>query len=251
MSTAAFVAKAVLSALLLPPTNGLVLIVAGACWLRRRPWLGRGLIGTGVLLIYALSTPLVANALMRALEPAPLAPAALKQADAIVCLGGGKRFGAYDEPGGEAVNNATLVRLRYCARLARQSGLPLLVSGGAPVGGVPEAMLMARVLNDEFGVPVRWVESASDDTLDNARLSARMLLPQHRRIVLVSQAWHLPRAAPAFAAAGFAVTPAGTDYANREPFGPLSLLPKDRALYASSVALRELVGLVWYSIGRG
>ncbi|BCL75516.1 hypothetical protein JHS3_12520 [Jeongeupia sp. HS-3] len=236
MPAPAFLAKAALSALLLPPTNGLILILAGAYWLRRRPWLGRSLIGAGVLLIYALSTPLLANALMRRLEPPPLAPAALAQADAIVCLGGGKRFGAYDESGGEAVNNATLVRLRYCARLARQSKLPVLVSGGAPLGGIAEATLMARTLNDDFGVQARWVESSSDDTLDNAKLSARLLLPAHRRIVLVSQAWHLRRAAPAFTTAGFAVTPAGTDYANREPFSALSLLPKDRALYASSTA---------------
>ncbi|WP_432720879.1 YdcF family protein [Jeongeupia wiesaeckerbachi] len=251
MPAAAFVAKAAISTLLLPPTNGLILILIGLCCLRRRPWLGRSLVGAGLLSIYALSTPLVANALMRTLEPAPVSAKALAESDAIVCLGGGKRFGAYDEPGGEAVNNATLVRLRYCARLARQSGLPVLVSGGAPVGGVPEARLMAAALHDDFGVTARWVEAGSDDTADNARLSAQMLLPQYRRIALVSQAWHLPRAAQAYRTAGFDVRPAGTDYANREPFSVLSLLPKDRALYASSVAMRELVGLLWYNIRRG
>ncbi|WP_189460564.1 YdcF family protein [Jeongeupia chitinilytica] len=228
----------------------MLLILAGAYWLRRRPWPGRILIGTGAALIYALSMPLVANALMGTVEPAPLADAALADSDAIVCLGGGKRFGAYDEPGGEAINNATLVRLRYCARLARKSGLPVLVSGGAPLGGVAEARLMAASLHDDFGVTARWVEAASDDTRDNATLSARILLPRHRRITLVSQAWHLPRATQAYRDAGFTVHPAGTDYANREPFSLLSLLPRSSALHASSVALREITGQVWYNIRR-
>ncbi|MBM3114666.1 YdcF family protein [Jeongeupia naejangsanensis] len=250
MPAPAFIAKAAVSALLLPPTNALILILAGLWCLRRRPWLGRSLIGIGVTSIYLLSTPLLANALMQALEPPPVSAKALAESTAIVCLGGGKRFGAYDEPGGEAVNNATLVRLRYCARLARQSSLPVLVSGGAPVGGIPEAGLMATTLHDDFGITARWVEAGSDDTADNARLSAQMLLPHYRRIILVSQAWHLPRAMQAYRAAGFDVRPAGTDYANREPFSVLSLLPKDRALYASSVAMRELIGQLWYNIRR-
>ncbi|WP_035051861.1 YdcF family protein [Andreprevotia chitinilytica] len=243
-----FLIKNTIAAFLLPPMNGLLLIALGA-WLQpRRKRLGRSLLISGIALLYLLSTQLVANGLTGLLEPAPISAANLRNVDAIVCLGGGKRFGAYDQPAGETVNNATLVRLRYCAQLARASGKPVLVSGGAPIGGIPEADLMAAALREDFQIQPRWIENGSDDTAENARLSARMLLPPQRRIALVSQAWHLPRAEHLFVVAGFEVTPAPTDFANREPFSLLQLLPKAKALYESSLAIHELVGLIWYRL---
>jgi hypothetical protein len=70
-------------------------------------------------------------------------------------LGGGRNRGA-PEWGGESVNSFTLQRLRYAARLARESGLPLYVTGGKPDGGeFAEGTLMAEVLSREFAAPVR------------------------------------------------------------------------------------------------
>jgi uncharacterized SAM-binding protein YcdF (DUF218 family) len=134
-----------------------------------------------------LSLPVVGRALMAPLEThPPITLTQLQAAQAIVILGGGTYFDA-PEYDGDTVGMATLERLRYGARLARTSRLPLLVSGGAPSGGRPEGELMREVLEGEFGVKVRWVEGASRDTAENAALSAAMLKAAGvSRIALVS-----------------------------------------------------------------
>ena len=75
--------------------------------------------------------------------------AAISQAQAIVIVAGGRHRNA-PEYGGETVNPLTLERLRYGARLARASGLPILLSGGAPSGGTAEALLMRDALERDF-----------------------------------------------------------------------------------------------------
>lgn len=238
--------KNAIAAWLLPPGLFLLLIATGLIILGRKPRLGRGLITAGLFSLTLLSMPLVANRLQQLIEPAALQgiPA---DATAIVCLGGGKRYAALDQGGGETINNATLARLRYTAQLARQSGLPVLVTGGKPLGGISEAVLMAGILRQEFNIPVHWVESNSVNTEENARLSAR-LLPPNAKIILVTQAVHMPRAQTVFAKTGLKVIPAATDYTNQEPLSLLSLQPKATALRNSSFALHELLGMLWYKM---
>ncbi len=242
--SADFLVKETLRALLLPP--GLLMLLFAAALLFWRTF-GKTLAAVAALLLWGLATPFVASWLMARVEAPPLALGA-SSVDAIVCLGGGKRSQAYDMPGRETVNAETLERLRQTARLARLTGKPVLVSGGAPVGGKAEAELMREVLETDFHVPVRWVESHSSDTRDNAIMSAAQLLPRHRQILLVSSAYHLPRAGRAFESAGFAVTLAPTGYANREPTSYLSFLPQAKAFHTSHTALRELVGKAWYQL---
>lgn len=241
-----FLAKEILRILFLPPGLFVLLLVCGLlCW---RSTAGRLLVLLSTAMIYALATPLAAGWLMAQIETPPLNPRSLGSIDAIVCLGGGKRFAAYDIPGGETINNVTLARLRLTARLQRQTGKPVLVSGGAPTGGLPEANLMRDALEQDFRIPVRWMENHSNDTRDNANLSAPLLLPSAHHILLVTSANHMARAQRAFEAAGFKVTPAPTDYVNREGLNALSFLPRSSALYSSSTALYELVGSAWYRL---
>lgn len=243
----------VVASALLPPFNGLLLAGLGLVFWRRRPLLGRGLVAVGVLLLVTLSLGIVARALLVPLETRhpPLAPAAAANlpVDAIVVLGAG-RYRAAPEFGDDDVIGPALDRLRYGALLARQSGKPLLVTGGSPDGGsVSEGEAMRRSLERDFGVAVRWVEGASDNTQENARRSAEILLPQGAgRIALVTHAWHMPRAVNAFSASGFAVVPAPTGYSAIGPGSPLDFLPRAGALHASSRALHEWIGLAWYAL---
>lgn len=238
-----FFAKKLLSALLLPPLAPLLLVLAGLLLLRRRPRLGRWVAFAGLLLLWALSTPWVGKSLLQRVETYPaIAPGALRDVQAIVVLGGGNLLGA-PEYGGDTVGPPSLARIRYAARLHRQSGLPILVTGGAPFGGRPEGDTMAEALALEFGVPVRWKETASRDTAENASLSAPLLKAAGiRRIALVSHAWHLPRAVPLFEAQGFAVVPAPTAF-TAPPASPwLGLLPSVGGLEASYWAGHEWLG---------
>ncbi|NCS75703.1 MAG: YdcF family protein, partial [Gallionella sp.] len=195
-------------------------------------------------------TPFVSDALMRQLEGAPDAVDTRTQpADAIVVLGGGTYFRAI-EYGGDTVGERTLARLRYAAKLHRDTGKPILVTGGKPLGNAfSEGAQMKAVLQQEFIVPVRWVEGDSDNTAENARLSYARLAPFGiRRIYLVSHAWHLPRAARAFRSAGFEVVPAPTAFTTRYRTDLLTFVPNADALRDSRWFMHEVIGMLWYRL---
>ncbi len=229
-----------LSNLLLPPTSLIALTIIGALALKRRRAFGLVLIVGSQLLLLALSMPVVANKLVQSLEPLPASIDQIKRAQAIVVLGGGRNLGA-PEWGGETVNDYTLRRARYGVRLARETALPVYVSGGKPTGGqLAEGTLMRDLIAREFNSPVRWVEAASETTREQAQMAALDLKPQQiSRIALVTDAVHMPRAQRAFELAGLAVIAAPTGYTAQRPFAPYQLIPGPTALLHSHVALRE------------
>lgn len=246
-----FFAKKLLAALLLPPSGPLLLALAGL-WLARAQTRrcrsgGLALAVLSLLGLAALSVPAVGNALLAPLERHPAAtPDALREAQAIVVLGGGS-YHAAPEYGEDTVSAATLERLRYAAWLARATGLPLLVTGGAPFGGTPEGASMKNVLEREFGVAVRWTETASRDTAENARHSAALLSAAGvKHVALVSHAWHLPRAVPLFERAGLTVVPAPTAFTTAAPSALERWLPGD--LRKARIALNEYFGIALYSL---
>ncbi len=172
---------------------------------------------------------------------------ALAGAGAIVVLGGGL---VNDSPeyGEDVVGAETVARLRYAARLARTSGIPILVAGGNPRGGkLSEGEAMARILQQDLNVPARWMEGRSATTAENASRSFEILRPEGRsRIVLVTTASHMPRARQAFSRAGFEVVAAPTSYLPRRQWVAADWLPTAEGLYATRTALRELLGIAWY-----
>ncbi|RKZ35880.1 MAG: YdcF family protein, partial [Gammaproteobacteria bacterium] len=131
-----------------------------------------GLVVIALVSLYVLSIEPVAHALVNGLETVPVLTEpdlVRQQPQAIVVLGGG-RYSDAPEYGGDTVARGTLERLRYGARLHRQTGLPLLVTGGRVYGETTaEATLMKSVLTDEFGVGVKWAENESRNTFENAR----------------------------------------------------------------------------------
>lgn len=242
---------------LLPPLNGLVPAFAGLLLLGRRPRLGRSLLAFGLLLLAALALPIVADALLRPLEdrfpPLPRETLARLDAEAVVILGAGAYRRAPEFAGADDVRQLALDRLRYGALLARESGRPVLVTGGAHPGqGKPEALAMEVALTRDFGIHPRWIEARAEDTRQNALYSAEKLLPQGlRRIALVTHAFHMPRAVAAFEAAGFQVVPAPTAFlATSRPRTLLDFLPRYEAMRNSGLALHELIGIAWYRLRR-
>ena len=248
-----------LKQLLMPPGILLLLMLLG-WWLRRRfPRLATTCFTAGFAALWLMSLPAVmqwsAAWLEResVLEPQQWATLA-QRADAIVILGAGREqndpgWGRTDQPGLMA-----LERLRYAARLARTSGLPVAASGGLHYGQPPsEAALMADAMRRDYGLEIRWLEEASRTTWENAVLSAELLQPQGvRRVVLVTQAWHMPRARWSFEQAGFEVVTAPMGYLSAGYERPLGgWLPESRVIWQSSQLLNEAIGLLAYPIVYG
>jgi uncharacterized SAM-binding protein YcdF (DUF218 family) len=246
-----FYAKKVIASLLLPPFGPLLLIALGLLLAARRPRLGKGLAWTGVLLAAATTLSPV-DMLVAPLEEGPLFDAAAARgAGAVVILGGGRRSHA-PEFGGETVNRLTLERLRYGARIARQTGLPVLLAGGTPRGEQPEALMMQDALERDFGLAARWLETASRDTRENALNSAELLKRDGvGRAVLVTHAMHMRRASAEFAAAGIEVVPAPTGmFTGPEPESSWQAgLPSPNSAYAAWMASHEWLGLAARALG--
>lgn len=239
-----------ISAFLLPPLSLLLIAALGLWQWHKHPFIARALLTLSFSLLWLLATPYVAEALLHELEGDPYVTNTDKPlADAIVVLGGGTYFHA-PEYGGDTVNHDTLERLRFAAKLHRATGKPILVSGGKPLGNsLSEGQQMKQVLEQDFNVPVRWVEGESDNTQQNAQLSYAMLKPGNiKRIYLVTHAWHMARAVQVFQDAGFQVIPAPTAYTTRYQIDLLAFIPNVYALRDSRIFMHELIGIFWYQL---
>jgi uncharacterized SAM-binding protein YcdF (DUF218 family) len=238
-----FLLRKLAGALVLPPTGPLLLAIAGALLRRRRPRLGGVMLWAGLLTLLALSLGPVSDALLAvASEGAPLQVEDARTAGAVVVLGGGLRRQAL-EYGGDTLGRLTLERVRYGARVARATGLPVLVTGGSVFGDTAtEAAVMRAALEQEFGVPVRWAEDRSRNTHENAVYSAAMLKRDRvTRVVLVTHGFDMRRARAEFEAAGIAVVPAPTYIPHPVPPALPDYLPSMVALQGSYFALYELL----------
>jgi uncharacterized SAM-binding protein YcdF (DUF218 family) len=231
--------KTLLRNLILPPAGPLLLAIIGALLLQRRPRLARVLLAIGLGSLWLFSLPLVADALTRVAQHyPPLDPSQPTQAQAIVILGGGGQRAYAPEYGGPAAEPMLLERLAYGAYIARHTGLPVLVTGN----GI-EALAMRESLVRNFAVEPRWVEDRSYDTFENARNSVQLLRTDGvRRIVLVTSADHIWRAAHEFTAAGMEVIPAPAGVWAERDVGVQRYLPDAAALLRSYLATYELLG---------
>jgi len=243
-----------LEALLLPPGGPLLLAALGLLLHWRGSRLGLRLTSAALALLFLFTLPPVARALLHGLEDYPaltIEQARTRGASAIVILGGG-RYDAAPEYGGDTLSGHSLERVRYGALLQRHTGLPVWVSGGAPLGEErAEAGLMAQVLHAEYGVTEVYEESGSRTTAENARLLAVQLQQRGvQEILLVTHAWHMPRSILAFAGSGIQVHPAPTGFATTNVSAPwlFNLLPSAPALRDCRLALHEYLGLLWYRI---
>ncbi len=236
------------TALLLPPVNLLVPCAAGLLLWRSWPRTARLLLTVGMAGLLVLSLPVVSRALITSLETnLPLAPSAADPPGAIVILSAeALRNNGVLEPG-----PLTLERLRAGAALHRRTGLPVLVTGGGADDNDDGtlAATMVRSLRDDFNVPVRWVEDVSQDTRENAVLSAPLLLQDGvRSAYVVTHAWHIKRAVQAFAGTGVAVTAAPVRM-DEGSYGRLSdFVPRARSWQDSYWALHEWAGLAVASL---
>jgi len=230
--------------LLLPPGSLIAALLAGLLVMPRFPRAGRAVLWGATLCLYLVSTPLVSDRLVGATgDYRAFEPSGRGDAEAIVILAGEKSDAP--EYGGDTVGKFTLARVRLGARIARQTGLPLLVSGGKarPGDAASIAELMQRTLRDEFQTPARWLEEQSHDTRENAVESARILhAARVDAIVLVTHYSHMRRAATLFEAQGLRVIAAPTDLPARNPALRLGdFAPGYSSLEDSALALHELI----------
>jgi len=246
----------VLKMLVQPPGVQAVAGLLGLLLLSRYRRAGLLLLILTIVSVWVMGMPAGAAWLARPLEQAPPwfpAAAGDQQLEVIIVLGAGSYRDAPESAGASEVSRLALERLRHGARLARETGLPLAVTGGIPRGlQRSEAEMMRDTLERDFGVTVQYLEQESRNTWENAQYSAAVF--GFRRVLLVTHAVHMPRAQRAFEEAGFIVTPAPTAFISR-PHSPRPSLrdfvPTAESYFHSSYAIHEVVGALWYRLRGG
>lgn len=242
--------KALLSPLLLPPAGPLLIALFGWWLAGVTRWFGRLIVFVALASLWALSCGTVSVWLARTLLPLPppvgLVEVRRARVQAVVVLGGGVVPQA-PEYGVPQPSGHSLSRLRYGVRLARQAAVPLAFTGGRGWSGngqASEAEAARLAARQDFGFDLRWAEDQSRDTRENALRTAQLLQREGiRRVALVSDAWHLPRAVREFEQAGFEVLPAptGLPFTTERPV--LEWVPSAHALVLSRNVLREWIAL--------
>ncbi|AKD39299.1 YdcF family protein [Pasteurella multocida] len=167
-----------------------------------------------------------------------------QQAQAIVLLGGGLRDSKelYDKL---TVSAIPLERVRYAAYLQKQTQLPLLITGSSPKG-ISEAQIMANELNTFFSVPTTWVESKARTTKENALFSREILEKEGiKRVIVVTNQWHMQRAKLLFEQQGFEVLPASVGHGiSPQSYGlnVMYFIPQAGAMNKNMLLLKEWLG---------
>jgi len=248
---------------MLPPMGNLYLLLVALVFLffnKRKTFFLLSIVS--IVSAIGLGIPVVSHSIAwKVASHPPLDEKNIGDARAIVILGGGRDYSAPEFfPGSllhsegksahrHFVNSYTLRRLAYGAYLQRKTKLPVLVSGGAPYGEhISEAELMATAMNDLFKVRVKWTEEKSRNTRENAEFSAEILKKSGvRTVILVSHAWHVPRAVIEFRRHGLDVVPAPTEFPSLPEGSWQRYLPRPFYLYQSSLAIHEWLGMLWYA----
>ena len=235
--------------LVLPPAGPLLIATVGLVVTRRHAKLGWQITVLGVAALVLLSMPATGVFLNRSLDRSPILDlASAKDAQAIVILGGGLRRNA-PEYGGPTLGSLTLERTRYAARVARATGLPILVSGGASERGPTEAQLIRQAMMQEYRIPVRWMETRSRNTHENAVMSAEILKRDGvERVILVGHSFDLPRTAGEFAKAGIQTIPAPIGSPVKWPTAVSDFIPSVSGLWTCHYALYELAAYAFFRL---
>lgn len=238
------------------PLGVALLLVLTGLLLRRR-----AIIWIGFAVLYLGSTPVVSQFMIQSVEgwaersPSVDAP----RADAIVVLSGGRVVA----PGVEGVSEWSDADRFYGGVELFQTGkAPLLIFTGGWVPWEPSAKPEGEILIEyakALGVPAKSMitTGAVMNTAEEAQAVAALLGQRHAigtaqgahpHILLVTSAFHMPRAQYLFTHAGLEVTPFPVDFqvsAGGE-VDVMDFLPSADALAQTERAWREIYGRMYY-----
>ena len=217
--------------------------------------LGLFLIVTGMLFLFLISIDPVAAGLMRFLEKQhpPLAEengefVVDTKPDFIVVLASGDRV-ADGRPELSLLTHAGYLRITSATRIWKQFPESVIVV----TGNETETAAM-KLIATRFDVPEASVieENQSRDTKDHPVYVKEII--GDAPFLLVTSGAQMPRAFRLFAGQGLKPTPAAVGiwaypvWGNPNPYQPSLLIPRASNLYASSVAMHELMGMAWAAL---
>ncbi len=238
---------------LIQPGHLLLLMLVGGCVMtvcRGTRRIGLWCVGVATALLVLIALFPVGTMLLLPLEDRFDQPVLSGDIDGIIVLGGGQAP-AVTQSRGQATLNDNAERLIEAARLFRlYPDAQRVFTGGNGSHGLTEADV-ARMTFEALGIDPATVlfEDSAGNTYDNAILTFGLLEPEPGEAwLLITSAYHMPRALGAFRKAGWDILAMPVDYQTvagfPEPFSP-GLAGNLRAL---TLALHEYVGLLAYKM---
>jgi uncharacterized SAM-binding protein YcdF (DUF218 family) len=227
-------------------------------WFTKKQKTGKILITSAAVLLLILSYHTVADSLLRPLEqrfpPLMLDSRTTASADTssvkwIAVLGGGHTRDQY-LPVTSEISEESLVRLAEAIRIYKKiPGSKIILSGGAVFNRHPEAETLLRTAQ-MLNVPQRDIvlDNNSKDTEEQAVQISSMVGKD--RFILVTSAYHMPRAVAIFKKIGLLPIPAPTNHMvlKKGNIRPEDFYPSSGALLKVERAAHEYLGLVWSKI---
>jgi uncharacterized SAM-binding protein YcdF (DUF218 family) len=256
-----FILAKVLWFVLQPSTLMVGAVLAGTAlsvtkWCR----LGRGLAWGGCIALAFCGIAPLGDALIQPLESRFERPDLERVGPSIagiIVLGGGEDGQALGAPQLAGLNEAAERYTEAVALARRLPGARVVFSGGSGrllTVEEPEAEGAGRLFA-ALGIDKNRItlESKSRSTHENAVLTAQILQPKpDQRWLLVTSAWHMPRAMGCFRRAGFVVESWPVDYRTPRPLDMTRAYGSvPEGLRRIDFVMREYVGLVaYYLTGR-
>jgi uncharacterized SAM-binding protein YcdF (DUF218 family) len=226
----------------------IILVLCGLLFRSRRA----GLAAVGILIVCSL--PVFSNKLISYLERdySLVPPASAKTADAIVVLSGMVRTidgaNGLEYEWGEASD-----RIFAGIDLIKENKAPALVltSGKLPWSvGKPEGEYL-RDIAEKLGVSsdVILLTENVQNTDQEAKAVAKLLNKEVPNIILVTSAFHMPRAQKVFEASGIVVSPFPVDFlSGADKTTLMNFIPSAGAFRDTSFFVRELIGRIYYEL---
>ena len=204
------------------------------------------------IILYLISIQPVSYMLLRPLETSYPVPSAkiIGEPSAIIVLSSG----AYNR---HTLNGNSFNRLFEGFKLYKTYNVPVIVSGGYAISTFSVAKIMKNILI-KAGVKKSYIitEDKSDDTFENALYVLRICKKRNfKRIILVTSAYHMPRAMFLFKSIklkenfkGIRIIPYPAGFKTNKHYDVYSYFPQLGSLVISEEAIHEYIGYFYYYI---
>lgn len=208
------------------------------------------ILGLAILLLYGASNAPVANYFAYSLEKKYFrVPAIKKGLDVIIVLGGGaKDIHTMDNT---FATEASAARLLHGVEIFNKYGAKYFICAGNGSGKISEGEVMAQMAL-ALGVPKEKIriDAKSHNTWEHAVELNKMLADKSLYIGIVTSGYHMKRSEKEFKKYFNKVLPlpASYFYSSLIERNVLKYIPQTEALNVTTIALRELIGSIWYEI---
>jgi len=238
-----------LQSFLLPSVFSFILMFSGLIFLLvRKKKIGKILLILGVTFYYLFSITPVSDFLISLLENQYQYPAEeqIGSIDIVVVLSGGVKNRKLPLP--SALGDSTLFRLNEALKIyfSKKEKPLIIVSGTSPIDRLAKESLFGAKFLESFDIPedkIVW-EVMSGNTFQHAKEVKKII--GNKSFLLITSAYHMPRAIKTFQKTGLDPIALPTDYQYENFYNILSFLPQADNLKKSNLAFHEYFGILFY-----